>query len=386
MLNSGSKAKAVGKIIREGSIELSLPKQTDKISKEQSVFYNPAMRLNRDISVLVCKALKPKSFADPLCATGIRALRVKKESGIGRVKLNDYDRDAIEFAKKNAEDNGLECEFSNEDANIFLLNSTGFDYIDIDPFGSPNPFLQAAVLRASRGGILAVTATDTAPLCGTFSQACQRNYWARPLRTEIMHEVGLRILIRKCQLVATQFEKALIPIVSYSKEHYFRVFFKVIKGKEACDRVILEHSGLYFSTKTGEPLFDSTIDAGRKKKFSHDSFDRRYFDAVCGPLWSGKILDEKLLNELVYLSKDDENISGETRKLLLMLAGESKVSEYIFINLHHIVKRNKVHLKKTDAVISEIRMKGFLVEKSHFEDASIKTDMPYMEVLDLLRQ
>ncbi|MCU0373510.1 MAG: ATP-binding protein, partial [Ignavibacteria bacterium] len=42
----------------------------------------------------------------------------------------------------------------------------GFDYIDIDPFGSPCPFLDAAIKRLSRGGILAVTATDTSALAG----------------------------------------------------------------------------------------------------------------------------------------------------------------------------------------------------------------------------
>ena len=55
---------------------------------------------------------------------------------------------------------------------IFLLNQVKhgiddqfcgyFDYIDIDPFGSPNPFLAAAIGRITRNGIVAVTATDTA--------------------------------------------------------------------------------------------------------------------------------------------------------------------------------------------------------------------------------
>ena len=73
------------------------------------------------------------------------------------------------------------------------MNSTGFDYIDVDPFGSPNPFLDAAIKRIARDGILAVTATDTAPLCGTYTNACRRKYWAVPLRNELMHEIGIRI-------------------------------------------------------------------------------------------------------------------------------------------------------------------------------------------------
>ena len=44
-----------------------------------------------------------------------------------------------------------------------------------------------------------------------------------------MHEIGLRILIRRVQLAGSVYDKALIPILSYSKEHYMRVFFKCEK-------------------------------------------------------------------------------------------------------------------------------------------------------------
>jgi len=95
----------------------------------------------------------------------------------------------------------------NEDANLFFLNSTGFDYIDIDPFGTSNPYLDSAIKRISRNGILAVTNTDTAALSGTFPKTCMRKYWAMPKRDYMMHETGLRILIRKIQLIGMQYEK-----------------------------------------------------------------------------------------------------------------------------------------------------------------------------------
>jgi len=120
----------------------------------------------------------------------------------------------------------------NQDANLFLLNSTGFDYIDIDPFGTPNPFLDSAVKRISRDGILAVTSTDTAALTGTYPKATLRKYWAYSKKDEMMHETGLRILIRKIQLIAAQYDKALVPIFSYFKDHYYRIFFNSVKGKK----------------------------------------------------------------------------------------------------------------------------------------------------------
>ena len=35
-----------------------------------------------------------------------------------------------------------------------------FDCVDIDPYGSPSPFIDAAVQCVSEGGLLMVTATD----------------------------------------------------------------------------------------------------------------------------------------------------------------------------------------------------------------------------------
>ena len=192
------------------------------------VFYNPVMSLNRDVSVLLLNSVDKKNMqiADPLAASGIRSIRFLKELGkdkINRIYINDFDKNAVKSIKENLilnkikYKNNKKMTIENEDANLFLLKSTGFDYIDIDPFGTPNPFLDAACKRLAREGIMAVTATDTSALAGTYPQACIRKYWAVPKKDAIMHETGLRILIRKIQLVGAQYEKALNPIFSYSK-------------------------------------------------------------------------------------------------------------------------------------------------------------------------
>jgi tRNA G26 N,N-dimethylase Trm1 len=58
-----------------------------KISKKLEVFYNPKMKLNRDISHLVLysyfKDFKKKiNFCDPMCASGIREIRFLKNEKI----------------------------------------------------------------------------------------------------------------------------------------------------------------------------------------------------------------------------------------------------------------------------------------------------------------
>lgn len=70
-----------------------------------------------------------------------------------------------------------------------------FDFLDLDPFGSPVEFLDTALRSVRRNGVLAVTATDTGVLCGAYRNACLRKYLAEPIRGPLCHEAGLRILI-----------------------------------------------------------------------------------------------------------------------------------------------------------------------------------------------
>ncbi|HYD03886.1 MAG TPA: hypothetical protein VEC16_06340, partial [Alphaproteobacteria bacterium] len=203
-----------------------------KISKDLEVFYNPAMKFNRDVTILLLnsmsslKMVDDLQMADIMAGSGVRSLRfmleLDSDLAITSLNVNDKMEGFAELFKKNLELNKEELEnnekngyvifnkekliITEDDANEMLVTSRGFDFIDIDPFGSPNDFLDNAITRVSRKGILAITGTDTAPLSGTYPDACERNYWGVPLKTGMMHEVGLRILIRKVQLIGGQHE------------------------------------------------------------------------------------------------------------------------------------------------------------------------------------
>ena len=57
------------------------------------------------------------------------------------------------------EKNGIK--FQNEDARLAMIQGS-FQWIDVDPFGSPVTFIDAALQALGRVGVLEVTATDTA--------------------------------------------------------------------------------------------------------------------------------------------------------------------------------------------------------------------------------
>ncbi|MBI2654531.1 hypothetical protein HYX02_07050 [Candidatus Woesearchaeota archaeon] len=351
--------------INEGSIKLIAPK-TEKISKEMGVFYNPVMSLNRDISILLLNSINKNNLqiADILAATGVRSIRFLKELSkikIKKIYINDYDKKAIKLIKENLTLNGIQYKnnkkinIHNEDANLFLLNSTGFDYIDIDPFGTPNNFLDASCRRISRDGILAVTATDTSALCGTFPKACLRKYWAMPRKDAIMHETGLRILIRKIQLAAAQYDKALIPIFSYSKQHYMRIFLKNEKGKNKVDAILKQHG--FFNN--------------------------------AGPIWLGSLWDKNLVNKMHKNALKNKifDQNKELIKFLKTIKEESKINAVGFYDLHDISEKNKIkHLQKKEVILDKIKKVGYKASETHFKGEGIRSDIPYPKLIKLLQK
>ena len=97
------------------------------------------------------------------------------------VTINDWNPKAIDLIRENTEMLGLNTEVTRGDANA-LMSSRKFDAVDIDPFGTPAPFVDSAA-RCARN-YLFVTATDTAPLCGAHLKAGMRRYFSHPRNTD----------------------------------------------------------------------------------------------------------------------------------------------------------------------------------------------------------
>ena len=208
------------KTIEEGLTKIEFP-EYEKVSSDAPVFYNPHMELNRDISILALQTYQKEqereiNICDLFGGSGIRGVRYKNEiDGVGHVSINDISELANEFERHNVELNGLEdISIHNHDASIFLRQNRGeFDVIDIDPFGTPSPFLDSAGYCARRESLLCVTATDTSALCGTYKEPCIRKYNAKPYKSEYCHETGIRILAGFCALTLSKYDSRSTPLL-----------------------------------------------------------------------------------------------------------------------------------------------------------------------------
>ena len=373
------------KKIKEGSAEIFIPKE-GKISKKLPVFYNPIMQLNRDITILLLQQFPIVNLCDPLAASGIRAIRFAKELKYKSIIANDLSEKATALIKKNIEHNKVKFVIKNEDANIMLLNSKGFDYIDIDPFGTSNSYLDSAVKRISRNGILAVTNTDTAALTGTYPKACIRKYWSVPKRDYMMHETGLRILIRKIQLIGMQYDKALLPIFSYFKDHYFRIFFQCSKGKKLCDEIAEKHGmindagplwvGNLWDSKLVSKMYSTMLkDYNKKVNTTYKLNNNKTMDNY----ENKKIIKNNIINNA-------QNNKGLLR-FLKIIKEESKINVVGFFDIHDIVEKEKLKtIKKKEKIIKKIKKRGFKATNTHFSGTGIRSNISYDRLISLLKE
>lgn len=319
------------------------------VSRKMPVFYNPVMKTNRDITVALIKVEGRKlRICDLLAGTGIRSLRLLLEAGkfVKEITINDMSAKSVALIKKNLLLNKLRTKkivVANDDANLLLLSSEGYDYMDIDPFGYPGPFIESAIKRISDKGIIAITATDTAALAGTSPKACMRKYWAMPMRNELMHEVGLRILIRRIQLSAASFGKAAFPIYCYFKDHYVRAFFRIEKGREKADKILKNHQHAV---------------CGRD---------------LAGPLWTGRLWEEKLAARIEKL------VDESSKKFASVIAEEAKVDSLFFYDIQKISASMKINVPKTAEVIKKVK-KHCKAAETHFNTRGIRAECSLEEM------
>jgi tRNA(guanine-26,N2-N2) methyltransferase len=217
---------------------------------------------------------------DALAATGLRSIRYMKEiPNIRSITINDLSKEATEVASNNIKINNIDenkCIIYNKDATILMYESRGqhdqYDVIDIDPYGSASPFLDAAVQAVTDGGLLCITCTDTSVLCGTYPEVCYSKYGSIPLRESYLHEGSLRILLNSIETVANKYKRYIEPWLSLSVDFYIRVFIRIYHSphevKLSCLKRIMIYQSLHCPTFYFENLISKRI-VNKKLKTSH---------------------------------------------------------------------------------------------------------------------
>ncbi len=386
--------------VREGKAGFFIPDpkllgEAERLAPSRApVFYNQRMSLNRDLAVLFLKAYRarvgrPLKVCEPMAGCGVRGLRFALEvDGLERIILNDLNPRAYELAKLNVRHNGLEDLISveNEDAHRLLCRyaSPGrrLDYVDVDPFGSPSPFLDSALRALRSGGVLALTATDTAPLSGLHVRACMRKYLGKPLRVSYWREIAVRLLVGVTLLSAVRHDLAIRPLFSYGVDHYVRVYVEVLRGAKEADRrlgdmgfILHCRRCLWREVRFGLTPFlpDTCRSCGSRLDYA-------------GPLWLGRLVDREICEEMLRQVDRStlENVKSAS-KLIVRLIEEADAPLTYYVS-DEICERLKVPIPSVNDIVSELKSRGYRSTRTHFHDRGFKTEAHPEAVLKTVKE
>lgn len=388
-------------VIREGTVQLVVPKLEAFVEEaweyapsKAPVFYNPVMEFSRDVAVLALQTYqrglgREISICEPLTGCGIRGIRLAEEvDGVRKSVLSDISAEAVRLARFNIESNKLAEIVSvvHEDANLLLSRHAAprkrFDFIDIDPFGPPVPYLDSAVRALRDGGLLALTATDMAPLCGVHPKACIRKYGGKPLRTEYCHELAVRLLVGCLVMMAAKHAIGVEVAFSHSTDHYIRVYARVHHGARKADKSVQTMGHVLHCFK----CLHREVSEGMFHPLRRECAVCGSKLTVAGPLFLGSIFDKDFC-----ISMKGELAGKELKKEKKIARLFSLVEKEIWAPLsYHVVDKicDKLNLPipPLAKAIDELRAAGFQASPTHFNSRGFRTNAPISEINTHIRR
>ena len=277
----------------------------------------------------------PLRILDALSATGLRALRYAKEiNQVSSVVANDLSPSATAAIKVNVQHNKLSSQIhpitGNALAHMHSVTSQAnhrlpdgsvgkYEVIDLDPYGTATPFIDAAVQALADGGLLCVTCTDAGVFASTgYLEKTFSQYGGLPLKGPQSHEGGLRLVLNTVAVSAARYGIAIEPLLSLSIDFYVRVFVRVrrspsevklLAGKTMtvynCDsgcgawktQLMVRTQGK--ETRLGETMYRfSLAQAPTATPFcSHCGFKTH----LAGPMWAGPLHNPYFVQRILDL-------------------------------------------------------------------------------------
>jgi tRNA (guanine26-N2/guanine27-N2)-dimethyltransferase len=325
------------------------------------------MAFDRDLNVAFARALeatgRPRLEGwEMLGATGVRGLRLAHETDLLETLLiTEREEEAVAVIERNVEELHLpRVHVHPADARTPPPEGP-FDYVDLDPYGSPLPYLNAMFRSVRLPAIVAVTATDLMVLAGIVRGACEARYGARPLHGRLAPEGGLRILLATLAKEARRHRATLTPLLSYVHDHHVRTYAELVpsEGARTTDPV----APIDPATWTGPVL-------GPKGPY--------------GPFWVGPLFDRRVVEHLAVPPSPAR--PKEIQSWIERFRAEAEVDQPFFYEPNQIARA--LHLTQPpplEALLAGLRASGAKATRAHPQASALRTDAPRSVVESVAR-
>jgi tRNA (guanine26-N2/guanine27-N2)-dimethyltransferase len=227
---------------------------------------------------------------------------------------------------------------------------------------------------------------------------CLSRYGAAPVRGEVCHEAGVRILVASIARQAARYHRTVVPVLSASINFYFRVFLRVHDSPAEVTRLgtRLAHvyKCVYCSVFYTQPLLDAQPRGGGVHYQAPHAPPSGGLCGECGsrlrmggPLWTAPLHDREWLDRaLAALRAEPQRFAtrGAMEALLTLLRDELPDAP-LFYSMPELCRALRLRPVKTVLVRSALLNAGFRVSQAHTSPTAVKTDAPAAAVMDVMR-
>ena len=295
------------------------------------------------------------TILDALSASGLRAIRYAKEIPFATtIVANDLLPTAVEAIKLNIEHNKVQDRvFANVgDARQFMYSKSGnedqhrppgyvhkFDVVDLDPYGTAAPFIDAALQAVVDGGMLCVTCTDAGVWASNgYPEKAYALYGGIPMKGAHSHEAGLRLILHSIAIVAAKYGFAIEPLLCLSIDFYGRLFIRVHKSQQNV-KLMAGTTMMVYNCDQGCSAWRTQIVARNQeqtakngeKYFKHGFSQAPVAEAHCehcgtkthlgGPMWAGPLHNPAFVQKVLDKAQAaDKTTYGTTERIKGMLS------------------------------------------------------------------
>lgn len=379
-----------------------------QVKLRPEVFLNPVQIFNRDLSILTVSNYAAQlartqsdkstpfegiSLLEPLAASGIRSLRYYKEitSPIQRLIVNDINPEAVQDMISNFQDNGVQADIRQSDALdlMYSLRSQPVDVIDLDPYGSVAEFLDGAVQSVKDGGLLCLTSTDAATLCGNHPDTCFYKYGVVPTKAKYCHEFAVRTVLSAVSATANRYQKIMIPVLSLSVDFYIRVFVKIVSSAAQAKNSILNSSLVYQCTECPTYAIHTLGKHGKSKNTVNQYSGSDKCDncggsySIHGPVYTGPLHDRVFIQQMLDTLPSFE-FKMKDRIIGFLTAARDELDDPFYFDLSRICKFLKCVTPSQKQFRSAIRSLGYEISQSHTAATHYKTTANLSTIFDIL--
>uniref|UniRef100_A0A8C6UIM3 tRNA (guanine(26)-N(2))-dimethyltransferase n=1 Tax=Neogobius melanostomus TaxID=47308 RepID=A0A8C6UIM3_9GOBI len=345
-----------------------------------------------------------------LAASGLRSVRFGLEvPGLRSVTANDFSAKAAALIARNAQHNGVGhlVEASCKDASLLMYEKREkrerFDVIDLDPYGSPSSFIDAAVQAVAEGGLLCVTCTDMAVMAGNSGETCYSKYGSVSIKAKFCHEMALRIILHSLDQRAGVYQRYIQPLLSVSVDFYIRVFVRVFTGqakvKNSASKQALIYNcvgcGSFHLQRMGRRTSNGKHPCGGNTSYSAatgppvgpDCEHCGHRHQLGGPVWAEPIHDREFVQKVLTAVSVNPARFGTSRRIEGVLSMVTEELEdvplyYTVDNLSSTIHCNTPPLLQFRSALLHA---GHQVSLSHACKNAIKTDAPPKVLWDIMR-